>query len=113
MIKQLFNPYLKIPMDKWGNILHDNCCTFEEIENYIFDGKIVIDKLVRFDHRMYLDITIFEKDCNYKASMFFTEFVDMMKKTTIVNGEISGKFTFMQRGTAIGLRYIGEDNNES
>lgn len=111
MKTSLFNPDLQIPININGDIQHDFYYGAKLVKNYIFSGKIIIDKLVRYDHRMYLEVIVTEIDNHsYKASMFFTEFIDMMKKDILIFGEASGKFTFMQRGTAIGLKYLGRDD---
>lgn len=59
MKASFFNPNLEIPVDKHGNVQHDaNYYCDKFVKNYIFSGKVIIDKLVRYDHRMQLDLNI-------------------------------------------------------
>lgn len=47
-----------------------------------------------------------ENDRNYY--MFLTDISDMIREVTLDHGKVSGKWTFVKRGTNYGVKYLGE-----
>lgn len=94
---------MQIPFDLEDNQLHyPDAYHVEWKDNYIFNDTIEFITYARGRSAAYF---IFKRSDDKKVIVFLIDFCDMVKY--LVNGKITGEFTFCKRGCNYGCKLKG------
>lgn len=98
----------KIPFGKNGNQLHHPSDGYwsggkAEKDNFIFTDSLTYKHYARGRSAAYMIFS--RKSTKSDVVVFLKEFQSMV--VHMVNGSISGEFTFLKRGQNFGCRYLG------
>jgi hypothetical protein len=72
-------------------------------DNYVFEAKLVFD---RFDYKK--NWVVVDPVDNREYTMFPSEVMDLLYNGDVLKGDVTGKWTFMKRGSCYGIRYLGK-----
>lgn len=95
----------KIPFDEDGNQLDYDYSWgsgFDMRDNHVFQDTLVFKEYGR--GRSSITFTMKRQSAGTTVSVFVSDFADMLP--FMVNGQITGKFTFVKKGSNFGCKFL-------